>query len=90
MNGGDSVVINCNMDIGSYQGFNMRIQFDSWSKEFILSVKYESVAKVWMGQDKRVHVHCNVSNTGNVAGAEVVQCYYETLHASVVRRMGKQ
>ena len=23
------------MDIGSYQGFNMRIQFDSWSKEFI-------------------------------------------------------
>jgi hypothetical protein len=22
------------MDIGSYQGFNMRIQFDSWSKEF--------------------------------------------------------
>ena len=36
-------------------------------------------------QDKRVHVHCKVSNTGNVAGAEVVQCYYETLHASVVR-----
>ena len=33
------------MDIGSYQGFNMRIQFDSWSKEFILSVKHESVAK---------------------------------------------
>ena len=24
-------------------------------------------------------------NTGNVAGAEVVQCYYETLYASVVR-----
>ena len=38
-----------------------------------------------MGQDKRVHVHCNVSNTGDVAGAEVIQCYYETLHASVVR-----
>ena len=38
-------------------------------------------------QDKRVHVHCKVSNTGNVAGAEVVQCYYETLHASVVRPM---
>ena len=32
-----------------------------------------------------MHVHCKVSNTGNVAGAEVVQCYYETLHASVVR-----
>ena len=23
------------MDIGNYQGFNMRIQFDGWSKEFI-------------------------------------------------------
>lgn len=40
-----------NMDIGSYQGFNMRIQFDSWSKEFILSVKHESVAKVRLGAD---------------------------------------
>ena len=44
-----------------------------------------SHVEVRMGQDKRVHVHCKVSNTGNVAGAEVVQCYYETLHASVVR-----
>ena len=35
----------------SYQGFNMRIQFDSWSKEFILSVKHESVAKVRLGAD---------------------------------------
>ena len=40
---------------------------------------------VQIGQDKKVHVHCNVCNTGNVAGAEVVQCYYETLYASVVR-----
>lgn len=39
------------MDIGSYQGFNMRIQFDSWIKEFILSVKHESVAKVRLGAD---------------------------------------
>ena len=39
------------MDIGSYQGFNMRIQFDSWRKEFILSVKHESVAKVRLGAD---------------------------------------
>ena len=39
------------MYIGSYQGFNMRIQFDSWSKEFILSVKHESVAKVRLGAD---------------------------------------
>ena len=38
-----------------------------------------------IGQDKKVHIHCNVCNTGNVAGAEVVQCYYETLYASVVR-----
>ena len=44
-----------------------------------------SDVEVRMEQDKKVHVHCNVSNTGNVAGAEVVQCYYETLHASVVR-----
>ena len=29
----------------------MRIQFDSWSKEFILSVKHESVAKVRLGAD---------------------------------------
>ena len=36
---------------GSYQGFNMRIQFDSWRKEFILSVKHESVAKVRLGAD---------------------------------------
>ena len=39
---------------------------------------------VQIGQDKKVHIHCNVCNTGNVAGAEVVQCYYETLYASVV------
>ena len=39
------------MDIGSYQGFNMRIQFDSWSKEFILSMKHESVSKVRLGAD---------------------------------------
>ena len=43
--------VNAAMDIGSYQGFNMRIQFDSWSKEFILSVKHESVAKVRLGAD---------------------------------------
>ena len=39
------------MDIGNYQGFNMRIQFDSWSKEFILSVKHEAVSKVHLGAD---------------------------------------
>ena len=44
-----------------------------------------SDVEVKIGQDKRVHVHCNVSNTGKVTGAEVVQCYYETLQTSVVR-----
>ena len=39
------------MDIGNYQGFNMRIQFDGWSKEFILSVKHEAVSKVHLGAD---------------------------------------
>ena len=39
------------MDIGNYQGFNMRIQFDGWSKEFILSVKNEAVSKVHLGAD---------------------------------------
>ena len=41
--------------------------------------------EVQAGPDKRVHVHCKVNNTGKVAGAEVVQCYYETLCSSVVR-----
>ena len=39
------------MDIGSYQGFNMRIQFDSWSKAFYLSMKHESVSKIQLGAD---------------------------------------
>ena len=47
----DIKAVDAAMDIGSYQGFNMRIQFDSWSKEFILSVKHESVAKVRLGAD---------------------------------------
>ena len=29
----------------------MRIQFDGWSKEFILSVKNEAVSKVHLGAD---------------------------------------
>ena len=39
------------MDIGSYQGFNMRIRFDSWSKAFYLSMKHESVSKIQLGAD---------------------------------------
>lgn len=47
----DIKAVDATMDIGNYQGFNMRIQFDSWSKEFILSVKHESVSKVHLGAD---------------------------------------
>ena len=47
----DIKAVDAAMDIGTYQGFNMRIQFDSWSKEFILSVKHESVSKVHLGAD---------------------------------------
>ena len=47
----DIKAVDAAMDIGTYQGFNMRIQFDSWSKEFIMSVKHESVSKVHLGAD---------------------------------------
>ena len=47
----DIKAVDAAMDIGNYQGFNMRIQFDGWSKEFILSVKHESVSKVHLGAD---------------------------------------
>ena len=47
----DIKAVDAAMDIGNYQGFNMRIQFDSWSKEFILSVKHEAVSKVHLGAD---------------------------------------
>ena len=39
------------MDVGTYQGFNMRIRFDSWSKAFYLSMKHESVSKIQLGAD---------------------------------------
>ena len=39
------------MDVGTYQGFNMRVQFDSWSKAFYLSMKHESVSKIQLGAD---------------------------------------
>lgn len=39
------------MDVGNYQGFHMRIQFDSWSKSFYLSMKHESVSKIQLGAD---------------------------------------
>ena len=47
----DIKAVDAAMDIGNYQGFNMRIQFDSWSKVFVLSVKHESVSKVQLGAD---------------------------------------
>ena len=46
----DIKTVDAAMDIGNYQGFNMRIQFDGWSKEFILSVKHEAVSKFILEQ----------------------------------------
>ena len=36
-------------------------------------------------QDDHISITCKVANTGGVEGAEVVQCYVETLCAPVVR-----
>lgn len=40
------------LDIGSYQGFSMRLKFDSWSKEFVLSLKHETISYVKLGSDE--------------------------------------
>ncbi len=39
------------LDVGNYQGFHMRIKFDSWNKDFLLSVKHDSVSTVKLGAD---------------------------------------
>ena len=31
------------INVGQYQGFSIRLKFDSWNKEFILSLKNENV-----------------------------------------------
>ena len=38
-------------DVGNYQGFHMRARFDSWNKEFILSVKHTAVSSLPLGSD---------------------------------------
>ena len=40
------------LNVGNYQGFSMRMKFDSWSKEFVLSLKHESVIEVRLGSDE--------------------------------------
>ena len=34
------------INVGQYQGFSIRLKFDSWNKEFILSLKNENVYRV--------------------------------------------
>ena len=36
-------------DVGNYQGFHMMARFDSWNKEFILSVKHTAVSSLPLG-----------------------------------------
>jgi len=38
-------------DVGNYQGFHMMARFDSWNKEFILSVKHTAVSSLSLGSD---------------------------------------
>ena len=38
-------------DVGNYQGFHMMVRFDSWNKEFILSVKHTAVSSLPLGSD---------------------------------------
>ena len=38
-------------DVGNYQGFHMMARFDSWNKEFILSVKHTAVSSLPLGSD---------------------------------------
>ncbi|MDO4978450.1 MAG: helicase, partial [Eubacteriales bacterium] len=39
------------LDAGNYQGFHMRIKFDSFYKEFSVSLKHESVHTTKLGMD---------------------------------------
>lgn len=39
------------LDIGSYQGFSMRMKFDSWEKEFVITLKHETVSSIRLGPD---------------------------------------
>jgi N12 class adenine-specific DNA methylase len=39
------------LQIGNYQGFSMWMKFDSFSKEFLLALKHESVSETRLGAD---------------------------------------
>ena len=43
--------VNEEKDVGNYQGFHMMARFDSWNKEFILSVKHTAVSSLPLGSD---------------------------------------
>ena len=43
--------VNEEKDVGNYQGFHMMARFDSWNKEFILSVKHTAISSLPLGSD---------------------------------------
>ena len=44
------------ISVGQYQGFSIRLKFDSWNKEFILSLKNENVYRVSLGSDENGNI----------------------------------
>ena len=44
------------INVGQYQGFSIRLKFDSWNKEFILSLKNENVYRVSLGPDENGNI----------------------------------
>lgn len=44
------------LDVGQYQGFSIRLKFDSWNKEFILSLKNENVYRISLGSDENGNI----------------------------------
>lgn len=44
------------INVGQYQGFSIRLKFDSWNKEFILSLKNENVYRVSLGSDENGNI----------------------------------
>ena len=44
------------INAGQYQGFSIRLKFDSWNKEFILSLKNENVYRVSLGSDENGNI----------------------------------
>ena len=44
------------INVGQYQGFSIRLKFDSWNKEFVLSLKNENVYRVSLGSDENGNI----------------------------------